>query len=63
MSVAEWENFYNVLRVELKENYPELYPNLFKDEEDPSKLLLWRDDQNSSIHFNNSSPFFLDLNF
>jgi len=31
MSVAEWEDFYNALRMELKKNYPGLYPNLFKD--------------------------------
>jgi len=36
MAEQEWEEFYNALRMELKENYPMLYPNLFKDEEDVS---------------------------
>lgn len=34
MAEQEWEEFYNALRMELKEKFPELYPNLFKDEED-----------------------------
>lgn len=36
MAEQEWEEFYNALRMELKEKYPELYPNIFKDEEDMS---------------------------
>lgn len=37
MAEQEWEDFYNALRMELKENYPGLYLKLFKDEEDKSK--------------------------
>ncbi|MBW6471757.1 MAG: hypothetical protein K0B14_01430 [Anaerolineaceae bacterium] len=36
MAEQEWEDFYNALRKELKENYPMLYHKLFKDEEDLS---------------------------
>jgi hypothetical protein len=34
MAEQEWVEFYHALRMELKEKFPELYPNLFKDEED-----------------------------
>jgi hypothetical protein len=34
MAEQEWEEFYDALRMELKKKFPELYPNLFKDEED-----------------------------
>jgi hypothetical protein len=34
MAEQEWEEFYDALRMELKEKFPEMYPNLFKDEED-----------------------------
>ncbi len=37
MAEQELEEFCNSLRMELKENYPILYPNLFKDEEDLAK--------------------------
>lgn len=34
MAEQEWEEFYNALRMELKKDYPMLYSNLYKDEED-----------------------------
>ncbi len=34
MDEQEWEEFYTALSMELKEKFPELYPNLFKEKED-----------------------------
>ncbi|MBE0686288.1 MAG: hypothetical protein IH585_09835 [Anaerolineaceae bacterium] len=37
MAEQEWEEFYNALRMELKEKFPMLYTKLFRDDEDLSK--------------------------